>query len=585
MRKVVSEQEREYAKKVSELRYYGQIDKAISVCNEAAEKFENSNFFCKIKGDILFAQGNYDEALETYMLFLSKIKDEPEYFTNFSKFFYRLTSKEKVEHNALERLAGIVVDEEYTYILRKGVLKLILDAYIVSPELEQAIERAKSPLVQIDTIKTDYSTMKAKGKCDEIVYLCMATEKECVKEQCNIDFYFLKRLEMNQLYEQAITLTNKILTYSKDWVVVRTLFRLCRERNDYSDAKSYLERRNIEDVEEFNIQYELVLYFDAIGDEIKRNKSLDHIEKLSGDKIPICRTLFKFYVKFNMLDKAQDIQQRIMNFQGKNRNQHMRKVVWEAQREAQDIVWERLRTLVGEQEHNRQMLAISELIKGFSHELGQPITNIRYAIQLFYMRKEKENKTIEREERQLLDGVLGQTERVGKLLNRFSPIISSKSESTYFNVYNAISSVFDEMSSRLTNEGIDYKISGAENIEIYGDELQFSQVFYNLIINSIYAIHKKNCGGKIDVQICGGEVLKIYFTDNGIGIPREMHRKIFNPFFSTKKKEVEEGGEGLGLFIVWNILKIFSGRIYVDEDYVEGARFVMEIRMEENRNV
>ena len=61
-------------------------------------------------------------------------------------------------------------------------------------------------------------------------------------------------------------------------------------------------------------------------------------------------------------------------------------------------------------------------------------------------------------------------------------------------------------------------------------------------------------------------------------------KKDFNPFFSTKIKE-KRGGEGLGLFIVWNILKIFSGKIYVDEKYNKGARFVIEIDIEENKNV
>ena len=44
-------------------------------------------------------------------------------------------------------------------------------------------------------------------------------------------------------------------------------------------------------------------------------------------------------------------------------------------------------------------------------------------------------------------------------------------------------------------------------------------------------------------------------------------------------------GEGLGLFIVWNILKLFNGSIYVDGAYEEGARFVIEIQSEEQEHV
>lgn len=202
------------------------------------------------------------------------------------------------------------------------------------------------------------------------------------------------------------------------------------------------------------------------------------------------------------------------------------------------------------------------------------------------MKNRKRNIEIIPEEKQLLDSILTQTERVGKLLNRFSPIISSKSEKKYFNVYQAVNNIFDELSVRLNNEKIEYFLRGNHNTEIYGEELQFGQVFYNLIINSIYAIKRTDRPGKIEVSIEeSNNTLKISFSDNGTGISPELQRKIFEPFFSTKNKETEEGGEGLGLFIVWNILKIFSGKISVDATHQNGAKFIIIINLEENRHV
>ena len=171
----------------------------------------------------------------------------------------------------------------------------------------------------------------------------------------------------------------------------------------------------------FRSQYELVFYYDAMGDEQKRNETLKSIERLAENRLPICQTLFKFYVKYNMLDKAQNVQRRIMSFQNAK---NLRSV----KQETEEVVWEKLRMLVSEQEHNRQLLAMSELIKGFSHELGQPITNIRYAIQLYYRKKRKFGIEIDAEQQQLLNSVLQQTVRVGKLLHRFAPIVSSNNE-------------------------------------------------------------------------------------------------------------------------------------------------------------
>ena len=66
----------------------------------------------------------------------------------------------------------------------------------------------------------------------------------------------------------------------------------------------------------------------------------------------------------------------------------------------------------------------------------------------------------------------------------------------------------------------------------------------------------------------------IEFSDTGIGIPYKNRNSIFDPFFSTKPPGK---GEGLGLFIVWNLLKMQGGTIAVDNDYNQGAKFNIRI--------
>jgi signal transduction histidine kinase len=99
----------------------------------------------------------------------------------------------------------------------------------------------------------------------------------------------------------------------------------------------------------------------------------------------------------------------------------------------------------------------------------------------------------------------------------------------------------------------------------------------NLLLNSIDAIKERRTPGpnKIDVRIEDGpKEIHIYFSDTGVGVPIANRNKIFDPFFSTKPPGK---GEGLGLFIVWNLLKMQGGRISVDSQYNRGARFVITI--------
>ena len=111
---------------------------------------------------------------------------------------------------------------------------------------------------------------------------------------------------------------------------------------------------------------------------------------------------------------------------------------------------------------------------------------------------------------------------------------------------------------------------------IWGDPIQFSQVFYNLILNSMQAI---SIDGTIEVKIIrhGSREVNVLFKDNGPGIPVENARKIFEPFYSTKDPTAGNGGEGLGLFIVWNILKMFDATIDVDQNFHNGAKFKIKI--------
>lgn len=240
--------------------------------------------------------------------------------------------------------------------------------------------------------------------------------------------------------------------------------------------------------------------------------------------------------------------------------------------------------MVSEQEHNRQLIAIKEMLKGFSHELGQPITNIRYGIQLYQMKMECGLDTRENLS-ELLNNILGQTIRVKRLLTRFAPIVSSKSVNTQFNCIEHIKNAFSDMRAWLESAGIKYKVEGIESFILYGDSVQFEQVIYNLISNAVDELKEKEGKRSINV-ICKEHEgnLVLHFRDNGKGVPEDNLNKIFTPFFSTKDKERSDGGEGLGLYIVWNILKMYKGKIRVNQAYKDGAEFLIQIPAGGNDN-
>ena len=128
------------------------------------------------------------------------------------------------------------------------------------------------------------------------------------------------------------------------------------------------------------------------------------------------------------------------------------------------------------------------------------------------------------------------------------------------------------------------------NAEI--NESQIEQVLLNLLINARDAMPD---GGKIFLKtqnlflnyeacknyqnVTGGNFVEIVVKDTGGGIPNDIQRNIFNPFFTTKE---EEKGTGLGLATVERIVKNHRGFVEVFSKYGEGATFKIYLPAAEN---
>ncbi|MBN2372875.1 PAS domain S-box protein [bacterium] len=113
------------------------------------------------------------------------------------------------------------------------------------------------------------------------------------------------------------------------------------------------------------------------------------------------------------------------------------------------------------------------------------------------------------------------------------------------------------------------------------DKGQIGQAVNNLVINAIQAMPD---GGKITIKaeniyidkddkvphrsLRVGKYIKITFEDEGIGIPKENLKKIFDPYFSTKQM-----GSGLGLSVVYSIIKKHNGHIAAKSEQGKGTAF------------
>ncbi len=127
------------------------------------------------------------------------------------------------------------------------------------------------------------------------------------------------------------------------------------------------------------------------------------------------------------------------------------------------------------------------------------------------------------------------------------------------------------------NRGVQVKIRLARQMPITPiDSTQIQQVLVNLIKNALQAMTK---GGVLTIQT--GEAsddVWVSVADTGGGIPQDQLNRIFEPFYTTKKK-----GSGLGLMIVQRIVRAHGGRIELESQVGRGTTFRIWLPLHERK--
>ncbi|MBL8444070.1 MAG: HAMP domain-containing histidine kinase [Zoogloeaceae bacterium] len=104
-----------------------------------------------------------------------------------------------------------------------------------------------------------------------------------------------------------------------------------------------------------------------------------------------------------------------------------------------------------------------------------------------------------------------------------------------------------------------------------------TQVVSNLVVNSVrHAFGGSIAKPEITIVVSGdGDNVELEYRDNGLGVPAELHQKIFEPFYTSKRGQ---GGSGLGLNIVYNLVtRKLRGQLGFESAVGEGVCFRLRV--------
>lgn len=240
-----------------------------------------------------------------------------------------------------------------------------------------------------------------------------------------------------------------------------------------------------------------------------------------------------------------------------------------------DITKERL-------EENRlrrseSLAQMTTMAAGVAHEIKNPLGSISIYLQLL-RREFQKKKALTGEQAEKYLAVIGEEiERLNSIVVDFLFAVRPLNADMRKEDVNALvkeTACFAEPETEQAGIRLELKLAKALP-PLNLDRSLFRQAALNLIKNSVQAISSaaENDGrqGVIGIETrLRNDWVDVVFTDNGCGIPEESLSKVFEPYYTTK-----ETGTGLGLTILFKIIKEHRGDLNVMSKVGEGTSFVL----------
>ncbi|MGV6852331.1 MAG: hybrid sensor histidine kinase/response regulator [bacterium] len=225
--------------------------------------------------------------------------------------------------------------------------------------------------------------------------------------------------------------------------------------------------------------------------------------------------------------------------------------------------------------HMQRSEILGQLAGGIAHDFNNALTAIMGYAELLYldMQDQPENK-------ESLDEIMQASERAKGLaqglLDYSRKQVLDKQEVALNNVIKRVS----KMLQKLLGEHISLVIDlPAERLDVEADRGKLEQVLMNLATNARDAMPR---GGQMEISLKSHlGYARIEVKDNGIGMSRDVKQKVFEPFFTTKGVGK---GTGLGMSIVYGIVRQHNGTLTVESTPGEGTTFCLDLPLINSAN-
>ncbi|MCK4728327.1 MAG: GAF domain-containing protein [Desulfobacterales bacterium] len=236
---------------------------------------------------------------------------------------------------------------------------------------------------------------------------------------------------------------------------------------------------------------------------------------------------------------------------------------------------------------SESLAAVGALVAGVAHELNNPLTSVSSLVQTAVETIEETpaqqivgSQDSAEEKEELVDDLKFSLKELKRAKDIVASLLGISRQTQEYSEPVMLNNVTGNALRVLHNQ---YKGAGIEIIEAYADNLpeiqgnfaNLGQVCLNILTNAIQVV--SSGPGRIVLRTRFDEprgIVVFECEDNGPGIPAEVMKDMFKPFFTTK--EVGKG-TGLGLYISYEIVRRHNGHIFAKNNAQGGATFRVEL--------
>lgn len=221
---------------------------------------------------------------------------------------------------------------------------------------------------------------------------------------------------------------------------------------------------------------------------------------------------------------------------------------------------------------NEKTATYNLLSAGIAHEIGNPLNSVAINLQVLQKELEKGDNNLQAELIELVTSAREDINRIDVIIKRFLKTIRPYKLTLQENdVKTTIEALLNAIKTTLKQSKISVNLILKNEVPVFlFDAGLITQALRNIIQNAIQAMP---AGGEINISVCEKDnYCKISIGDTGPGIPKELLKKIFDPYFTTRPE-----GTGLGLMIVNRIISAHNGEISIASNPCRGS--TVEIKL------